>query len=180
MELLLFMKEHLKTVRIKETCIINEETGEVKEEVKHDKIVVGNSGEFYQVYATLIEMIEKLKPVEAKVFISLFKYANSENLFALTKSLKLGVANRNNMCLSAVNNSLTTLVKRKLLIRIDRATYRIHPKYFWKSSVQNRKAVLKYVLEVECPEKECVVDNKVQINLKQHILCDDSENTVNF
>lgn len=146
-------KERLLIQRAYEKEKIDKETGEVISEYKHDSIVVGSPGEFYQVYASIVGLIEEVKPMDIKVFVATWRFANSANKFALTKSLKEEIAERNKIGLSTVNNSITNLVNMGLLIRIDRATYRINPRYFWKSSRANRKKTLKYVLEFEC--KDC-------------------------
>lgn len=145
------MQEHLKPVRINEKETVDPDTGEILLETKVDKIIAGNSGEFYQIYADILSVIEKIKPVEAKVFISMFHYANSTNTMGVPKGIKEEIAKKNDIAYSAVANAITGLVKANLLIRISESFYRINPRYFWKSTSQSRKATLKYVLELECP-----------------------------
>lgn len=145
------MKEYTKIVRQVITEKVDPETGEVTSETKNDKLVFGESGDFYQLYSSVIAIIEQLKPIESKIFISTFKYANIENKLALTKNFKQEIATRNDCCYSAVGNAITVLVEKGLLIRLDTATYRINPRYFWKSNSSSRKKTLQYVLSVECP-----------------------------
>lgn len=145
------MKEYSKVVRQVITETIDPETGEITSETKNDKMMFGDSGEFYQFYSSVVAIIEQLKPIEAKVFISTFKYANVENKLALTKNFKQEIAAANECCYSAIGNAITTLVQKGLLIRLDTATYRINPRYFWKSTSNSRKQTLQYVLSVECP-----------------------------
>lgn len=146
------MKEYTKIVRQVITERVDPETGEVTSETKNDKLVFGESGDFYQLYSSVIAIIEQLKPIESKVFISTFKYANIENKLALTKNFKQEIATANDCCYSAVGNAITVLVEKGLLIRLDTATYRINPRYFWKSNSSSRKKALQYVLSVECPK----------------------------
>ncbi len=100
------------------------------------------SGSFYQLYDNGIDILFKLKPVQLKVFISLFRYTNNNNRLVLSKFIKSDIATKNSMCLSAVNNSLTVLVKIGILFRLGRATYRINPEYFWKSTIDKRKTFM--------------------------------------
>jgi hypothetical protein len=67
------MKEYTKIVRQVITERVDPETGEVTSETKNDKLVFGESGDFYQLYSSVIAIIEQLKPIESKVFISTFR-----------------------------------------------------------------------------------------------------------
>ena len=144
-------EEFLKTVSSEVIQHVDSD-GVITEEVSRNKIVVGEPGEFFQLYAAVIPLMEKgLKPIEAKIFVSMFTYVNSVNQLALTKGFKEEIAQKNSISYSAVANAVTRLVSLNLLIRSSQSTYRVNPRYFWKSNSQSRKATLKYVLEVECP-----------------------------
>ena len=75
-----------------------------------------------------------------------------ENLIGLTGGMKERIAADNKLSVGAVNNAITVLVRKYLLVRSSQATYRINPRYFWKASQIERKRWLKHVLTVECKE----------------------------
>src|ERR1039457_1337475 len=117
------MQEYNKIIRVTQTEKIDEETGEITQETKTDKVIAGDPGEFFQVYASILGVIEKIKPIDAKVFISLFSYANSSNSLGLAKGMKQAIAKKNDIGYSTVANSITELVKANLLIRVSESFY---------------------------------------------------------
>ncbi len=145
--------EYLQPFMMSTDIVIDEETGEISKETKVTKRMVGKAEEFYQIYASIIPILEtKCKPIEAMIFISTFSYASRDNQLALTKQFKQQIATKNGISYSSVGAAITNLVKIGLLIRSSYSTYRINPRYFWKSTRQHRKNTLEFVLKVECPE----------------------------
>ena len=145
------IKEHLKTVYTEKETVVDEETGEILQEEKRLKVIIGESGSFYQLYENIIALLEDMKPIDIKILIGIFKYASTDNQIGLTKHFKEQVAKDFGIGFSTVANAITELTKKKIMIRSGHSSYRINPRYFWKSTYQTRKATLKYVLEIECP-----------------------------
>lgn len=66
---------------------------------------------------------------------------------------KEALAERSGLHPQTINNCLSSLTSKNILIRIGVGYYRINPRYVWKKSSGERDKMLKYILEVEC--KNC-------------------------
>lgn len=152
------MKPHLKTVfrESSTTQNIDYETGELLEptvEVKEHKVVRHDEKEFFQLYYSLIGLLEKMSLAESKLLLHLSYDCDQENRIALPKTVKEGLSERTGLHRQTINNCLSTLTSKNILIRIGVGYYRINPRYVWKRSSGERDKMLKYILEVEC--KSC-------------------------
>jgi len=152
------MKPHLRTIYSEAfvTQNVDTETGELLEptvEVKEHKILVHDEKEFLQLYYSLTGLLDKMSLSESKLLFHLCFDCDHENKIALPKGIKEGLAKRSGLHLQTVNNCLTSLTNKTILIRIATGLYRINPRYVWKKSQGERDRMLKYILEVEC--KNC-------------------------
>lgn len=151
-------RPHLKTV-YRESSItqnIDFETGELLEptvEIKEHKIVKHDEKEFFQLYYSLVGLLEKMSLAESKLLLHLSYECDHENRIALPKKVKEGLAEKSGLHTQTINNCLSTLTSKNILIRIGVGYYRINPRYVWKKSSGERDKMLKYILEVEC--KNC-------------------------
>lgn len=146
------MKSHLRTVQSEITNNVNDETGEITStEIKKTKVLIEEKDSFIQVYAGLEAKLRNLSlSVERVLYYCIFN-CNIENLIKINSYDKKVMHERWGLASSTVANGIAVLLKEKILIRVERSTYRVHPDYVWKSNSQSRKAMRKYILEVECP-----------------------------
>lgn len=143
------VKEHLKT-SVREFHYTEESE---EPEVKEIKYLAGSEGEFFMIYASLISMIEvNLSLPEIKVYCYLLRSHKMGTSIALNKTVKQEIADAHNIKSGTVNNALGELVKKKLIYRIGTGTYKLNPRFAFKGNSVDRKKMLKFVLEHECPD----------------------------
>lgn len=152
------MKPHLKTVYT-ESCTlqnVDPETGEllnIEVQTKQHKIVAHDETDFLQLYYSLTGLLDQMSLAESKLLFHLCFECDRENKIALPKKIKEDLAEKSGLHLQTINNCLTSLTGKNILIRVATGLYRINPRYVWKKSQGERDKMLKYVLEVEC--KNC-------------------------
>jgi len=150
------MKPYLKAVETIVTVdhVTDMETGEIVDSITGKRarsILVNNEKEFLQLYFSLNGLLDKLSSAESRLLLYLSFKCDGENKIALPKYIKEELATESGLHIQTINNSLTKLTKKGFLIRIATGLYRINPRYVWKRSLNERDKMLKYVLEVECP-----------------------------
>lgn len=130
-------------------------------------ILVKTDEEFTVIYKKLLQLALKLTGTDVKVL--LFCMQNAEmhtNLITLTitqkkelqrestvldakgKELKPGLA------IASINNSISALKEKGLLILQGRATYQINPMIAWRGSLRERDKELKIRLKLDKEEKK--------------------------
>ncbi len=132
--------------------------GELLEERVETKIVRKVSPkDFIQVY---LEDLSKLfnigSPTEIKVLISLWKHTSFNkqgealgNKVVLIKSIKASIAEDIGTSIGTIDNAISKLVKKDLLIKTDRSVYLLNPKYFFKGYIPDRINVIRTVIEYQ-------------------------------
>lgn len=146
------MKSYLRTVHTNTSSYVDPETGElVPYEEKHTKVLVEDRDSFIQIYAALESKLRNLPlAVERVLYYCIFN-CDIENLIKINSYDKKVINEKWGIAKSTVSNGIAVLVKEKILIRVERSTYRVHPDYVWKSNSQSRKAMRRHIIEVECP-----------------------------
>lgn len=143
-------KTHLKT-RITDRVI--DEGGQVLDE-KTVSYVVENEKDFYMTYCKVLGLIKDMKLGEIKTLAWLVSNSHfNNNMVVVTGGVKEKIAADMDISVSTVSNSLKPLVKKKILYRGNDvnakrdAVYYIHPEYYWKGSLAERKKMLRIALE---------------------------------
>jgi len=126
--------EKEKITYVEKSCYINQETGEIKEEEEKKVIKIPREDEYIKVYIKTIGILHNIPNSADKILFEILKYVNYDNRIIITKPVKETIANRLNISLSRVNNYLTTLTKRNILIREDRGMYILNPYIFGKGN----------------------------------------------
>lgn len=146
-------KTHLKT-KITERDI-DTDTGEVISE-KTISYIAENEKDFYITYCKVLGLFKNMKLGEIKTLAWLVSNSNfNNNMVVITSGVKAKIAAEMGISSSAVNNALKPLVENRILYREENCegkrdgVYYIHPEYYWKGSLQERKKMLKVVLESE-------------------------------
>ncbi len=138
---------------------INDETGEYMDE-KTVSYVVENEKEFYITYCKVLGVLKHLKLGDIKTLAWLVSTSHfNQNMVVVTSGVKKKISEDMDISVSAVSNALPVLVQNKILYRDSDSSsrrdgiYYIHPEYYWKGDLAERKRALRIVLEKEKKNK---------------------------
>ena len=146
------MQTYLKTVYSESNTTIDSESGEVLDvQVKEKKILVETREEFIQVYTSIEAKIINMSLSEERVWMYTLLHCDKQNIIRITTYDKKIIDEKWGLSPSTVANSITKLAELGLLIRLERATYRVNPRYAWKGNSHDRGMMLTHVLTIECP-----------------------------
>jgi predicted transcriptional regulator len=143
-------KAHLKS-RITDRTI--SEDGEVLDE-KTVSYLVENEKDFYMTYCKVLGLMKDMKLGEIKTLAWLVSTSHfNNNMVVVTSGVKKKIAQEMDISESAVNKALAPLVEKEILYRDSDASnrrdgvYYIHPEYYWKGNLAERKRMLRIALE---------------------------------
>ena len=142
------MKEKLKTVGTSHSMIV-EDGVIVEESFQEDKVVVGDSGEFFLLYVSVHAKLKELSLSEERLFRYCCMECDRNNWINLSKDLRDICIRETGLAAQTIKNALSTLVRKSLLIkRSERGgNYMVNPRYLTKQGTKARKKLLKFVLE---------------------------------
>jgi hypothetical protein len=142
------MKEKLKTVGTSHSMIV-EDGVIVEESFQEDKVIVGDSGEFFLLYVSVHAKLKELSLSEERLFRYCCMECDRNNWINLSKDLRDVCIRETGLAAQTIKNALSTLVKKCLLIkRSERGgNYMVNPRYLTKQGTKARKKLLKFVLE---------------------------------
>ena len=148
-------RPYLKTIKTNVTTnhVVDPDTGELLDsniEVKEEKILVENEKEFLQLYYSIFGILGKLSLAERSVLLYLSKMCDKENKITIVKYVKEEIAEETGLSYQTINNCVSSLAKKAVIVKLGQAVYRLNPRYIWKSTSNERSKTLKYMLEVEC------------------------------
>lgn len=135
--------------------VVDTSTGEVlKSEITTVKTLRGTD-EFVQVYLEDFTGLFKLETAtEIKLLALLWKASewnaqesDKGNSIVVIKTFKEQWANELGCTLQTVNNTLSSLLKKDLIIKKERMIYYLNPKYFFKGFINDRKKVMRAIIE---------------------------------
>lgn len=135
------------------SIVVNETTGQVIETIETEVVKVVTQDAFMQVYLEDNSGLFNIKNnSELQVLLQLWKRSVFDtNEVIIVKQIKIEIANAIGTKLQNVNNTISSLKKKKLLISKARGVYFLNPKYFFKGYKENRpkviKLVQKYIIE---------------------------------
>lgn len=148
------VKTHLRT-RITDRTI--NEDGEVLDE-KTVSYLVENERDFFMTYCKVLGLLKDMKLGEIKTLAWLVSNSHfNSNMVVVTGGVKQKIALEMGVSVSTVNNAIGPLVEKKILYRDPNSNksrdgvYYIHPEYYWKGSLAERKKVLRLALELLGP-----------------------------
>ena len=145
------MEERLKVSETSHSIIL--EDGKLVEESFHeDKVIVGNSGEFFLLYVSVQAKLNELSLSEERLFRYCCMGCDKDNWINLSKDLREMCVKSTGLAEQTIKNGLSNLVKKHLLIKKSErgGNYMLNPRYLTKQGTKARKKLLKFVLE-ECP-----------------------------
>lgn len=142
--------------------VVSIETGEMVEEKRLYKRRVEKE-KFMIVYLESMSGILKIdSPIEYKVLLTLWEMSEYEsNRIILVKSIKQEIADKLNYVFKTVENAISRLSKKGLLVKKDTAVYYLNPKYFFKGSEIARANAIKVIFDFKLDDNE---ETKTEIN----------------
>lgn len=149
----------MKVKNIHETVknnYIDFETGEVVEtdiDLKIHKVVVNSKETLAFVSSVILGLFDDLDGTELKLIT--YCAVNAEynsNTVNLTKPMCQLISDKLQVGYQTIKNTISKLKKKNVLIPLGSGTYRVNPKYAWKGTTDERKKMMKYILEIECPD----------------------------
>lgn len=147
------MKPYLKNVKTETNSFIDTSTGElIERQEKKTNVVVQTREEFVQLYTSIEAKLLELSLSEERVLFYCILHCDRENLIRVSSYDKKQMQDKWSIAASTIANALTTLKRLKILIPLERGTFRINPVYAWKGTSNDRTLMLKRVLEIECPQ----------------------------
>jgi len=137
------------------TEVISQETGEILESKKFYKQRV-EKDKFMMVYLESMGSILKINsPIEYKVLLTLWEMSEFEsNRIILVKSIKKEIANNLGYVFKTVENAISRLLKKNLLVKRERSIYYLNPKYFFKGSEIARAKAIKVIFDFNLEDDE--------------------------
>lgn len=158
----------LVNTQIEEKTVIDKETGEILDsQIITNKQVnltrkVKNYNEFIMVYLEDISSFLKIdNATQIKVLALIWrdaKYNNPEtndgNVMAILKDDKERWANEIKVNTRTIDNALSALVRKNILISVCKGKYKLNPLYYFKGSNSDRKKILNVQVEYEFEENE--------------------------
>lgn len=95
-----------------------------------------DEGLFVKIYIDHIGLIFNLSPSEQKVLVYILKnMGQNTNIFSMnTHHRKKMTSAHKNLGDVTIYHALSSLVRKKILFRVEKGVYRVNPKYFAKAS----------------------------------------------
>lgn len=129
---------------LRETTIVNVETGEVKSSVQES--IVAKEPDFVKLYLADLVMVNNIPKWVTGILWELLKRMAYGNEIVLNSSIKKRIALELNIVPKTIDNALVTFVKKNILIRKDTGVYLANPYLFGKG---DWNSIRKIRLQVE-------------------------------
>jgi hypothetical protein len=141
----------------KEQTIIYE-TGEIIQQKTTQIIPVGNEPNYYKVYLQDLANLQGLNPTERQVLEVLSSNMSFDNIIVVIKPIKEKLSKITGKSYETIRSSIQGLVNKGILIREERACYRVNPRYIAKGKWQDIKA-LRLVIDYNERGREISVES---------------------
>jgi len=146
----------MKTTKFYEEVeqVVDHKTGEITEEKRVYKRQIEKE-KFMMVYLESISGILKINsPIEYKVLLALWEMSEFEtNRVILVKPIKEALAAKLKYGFKTVENSISRLAKKDLLVKKGAGIYFLNPKYFFKGSEIARSNAIKIIFDFSLTDK---------------------------
>ncbi|MFV0212851.1 replication/maintenance protein RepL [Empedobacter falsenii] len=141
-----------------QTQTIDYESGELLEQTTTQVIPVGTEPNYYKVYLQDLANLQGLNPTEKEVLEVLSSNMSFDNIIVVIKPIKEKLSKITGKSFETIRSSIQGLVNKGMLIREERACYRVNPKYIAKGKWQDIKA-LRLVVEYSERGRQINVEN---------------------
>ncbi len=134
-----------RVVAEKTTQAIDYSTGEIKSISEEKEFFGDREPSYVKLYIDDISHLNNLSKSTNSVLYELLKYMNYENRIIIVKSIKIRIAEKLEIELQSVNNNISQLVKKHIIIREATSEYMFNPNLFgkgsWKENRELRKSL---------------------------------------
>jgi hypothetical protein len=137
--------------------IIDSETGEIINQARKEVLSVGKEPSYYKVYINDLANLQGLNPTEKKVLEILSANMSIDNIIVVIKPIKEKLAIAINGSFESVKKAIIGLTKKGILLKEERACYRVNPKYIAKGKWEDIKA-LRLVIEYSAKGREISIE----------------------
>lgn len=137
--------------------IIDSETGEIINQARKKVLSVGKEPSYYKVYINDLANLQGLNPTEKKVLEILSANMSFDNIIIVIKPIKEKLAIAINGSFESVKKAIIGLTKKGILLKEERACYRVNPKYIAKGKWEDIKA-LRLVIEYSAKGREISIE----------------------
>ena len=128
-----------------ENITIHNETGKIIETSTSKTYKIEAEPNYIKLYLADISYLNNLPKGTDIIIYELLKYINYEHQIVVNKHIKEQIAQKLNLGVGHISNSIVKLTKNEILIRIDRGVYEINSYIFgkgsWKDIIKHRKSL---------------------------------------
>jgi len=124
----------------------------LEQDIKNVKYLAATKEEFYIIYSSVLGVLSKLTLPQVRVYAYLLENYNVGVPISISGNLKKMMSDKQGIAVKTINNALTGLIDSKLLFKPAQGIYKLNPRYAFRGSTKERNAMLKVILEVECPD----------------------------
>ncbi len=141
------MKSQLKTHLVEIVKVVSQ-TGEVIEEsIQKHKHLADTKDEFFLGYSALTDAFMEMSMAEIRIFGYLLRYAKGVK-FDITKKLRLDISKLTKVNERTIQNTLPSLLEKKILVKHDSGLYQLNPRFAFIGSTTDRNKELKTIIEL--------------------------------
>lgn len=148
--------------------IIDSETGEVIQQDRKESLAVGKEPNYYKVYINDLANLQGLNPTEKMVFETLSANMTFDNLIVLIKPIKEKLVKITGKEFETIKKAIQGLAKKKVLLKEERACYRVNPKYVAKGKWEDIKA-LRLVIEYSERGREISIEKVTPYHIEYKV-----------
>jgi len=125
----------------KTEIITDKKTGEIISQNRKESLPVGKEPNYYKVYIDDLANLQGLNPTEKRVLEVLSGNMTFDNLIVVIKPIKEKLVKIIGKEYETIRRAIETLAKKKILLKEDRACYRVNPNYIAKGKWEDIKAL---------------------------------------
>lgn len=148
--------------------IMDSETGEVIEQVRKESLAVGKEPNYYKVYINDLANLQGLNPTEKMVLEILSANMTFDNLIVLIKPIKEKLVKITGKEFETIKKAIQGLSRKKVLLKEERACYRVNPKYVAKGKWEDIKA-LRLVIEYSEQGREISIEKVTPFHIEYEV-----------
>lgn len=140
------------------TTTVDEQGVIIDQDITTFKYLANNKEQFCLCYASLLSIFSTgLTHPEIRVYAHLLLNHAFGAGIAMTGAMKADMAQQmikggKPITVGTISNTLTGLVSKGLLFTPAKGLYKLNPRYAFKGSTKERNAMLKVILQMECPD----------------------------
>lgn len=148
--------------------IIDSETGEILQQDRKESLAVGKEPNYYKVYINDLANLQGLNPTEKMVLEILSANMTFDNLIVLIKPIKEKLVKLTGKSYDGIKRAIQELTKKKVLLKEERACYRVNPKYIAKGKWEDIKA-LRLVIEYSERGREISIEKVTPYHIEYKV-----------